>query len=178
MSERRKVHDRRQADDSLRARVEFALRAMLGAYLIIFGIVVAMAVALHRFENERAERSESVAGHIALTCETDNDQDRLLAKLVRVSLEGGTFGANIDPSDLTPADVAVLGSIAKVQALAAEAPPTQQQRVFESELENLDRLTPCQALVARYLSGEQVPTTAELNSIEARSDRGERKSGR
>lgn len=117
---------------------------------------------VERLDDEREARVDSAAAIILLGCVTDNNQDRLLANLVEVSLSGSTFGGGIDPADLTPYQLEVVTAIAAVQEAAARAPETEQAKVFEQALEDLQSRVPCRRIVRQYRSGEPVPIPAEL----------------
>lgn len=106
---------------------------------------------------ERQARSEAVATVIEYGCNTDNFQDKQLAKLIQVSLSGGGgFGGGIDPNDLTPFELQVIGAIAHVQHLAESAPPTQTQEVFEQTEAELRDLADCEEIVKAFLAGQPI----------------------
>ena len=136
--------------------------------LILFGglLVILLAVGLVIVGNEREARVDTAATVIALGCETDNSQDETLAALVEISLDPGAaaFGANIDTSKLTQFDVKVIASIARVQQLAADAPPTEQEEVFNRQLAELNDLQPCEALAQAYKDGASITELDEICS--------------
>lgn len=108
-------------------------------------------------EEERHARSEAVATVIEYGCNTDNFQDQQLANLIRVSLDGGGgFGGGIDPNDLTPFELQVIGAIAHVQALSESAPPTHTQEVFQQTEAELRDLADCEEIVQAFLAGEPI----------------------
>lgn len=159
--------------EELEGHLRLALRAMLVAGVIFISAAAATAIllsgaitdnedAIDQIQVERSARIDTVAGIIDQNCSTNNAQDRLLARLLRVSAnpDAGGFGAGVDLSTLSSFDLQVLGSIAKVQELTAEGPPNRLQRVFNAKRKELEALTPCQQLVARYLAGEPVPRRA------------------
>jgi hypothetical protein len=91
-----------------------------------------------------------LASYVAYDSATDaTDQNRrtlvvvcenqgTLAKLVEVSVSSqATFGEGLPPDALTPFDVRVLSSIAKVQKLAAADDSSEQARVFAKALDDL-----------------------------------------
>lgn len=127
--------------------------------LLALGTVGALVIddAFDQLEGEREARTGAAASILDFGCQTDNAQDTLLADLIEVSLDGGTFGGSIDPDDLTPDELAIVTAIAHVQQLAASAPPTPQQRTFEKKLKELRDLTPCTALVNSFIEGESFP---------------------
>lgn len=106
---------------------------------------------------ERAARSATVAQVIDFGCSTDNGQDRLLAKLVAASIDPqqGAFGDGVDPNTLTPFDLQVLATIAKVSAAQPTNPLT---RKFKHVLKKLRDLTDCDSLVSSYLAGAPIIT--------------------
>lgn len=106
-------------------------------------------------QQERIARVDATSGIIRLFCDTNNEQDTTLAKLVEVSLNGGTFGEGLDPAKLTQFDIAVLTSIAKVQRMTRD---TTQIKVFRRELARLQDELPCGVLVESFLSGNPAPT--------------------
>lgn len=134
--------------------------------LILFGglLVILLAVGLVIVGDEREARVDTAATVIALGCETDNSQDETLAALVEISLDPGAaaFGANIDASKLTPFDMKVITSIARVQQLTQEAPPTKQEEVFTRQLAELNDLQPCAALAQAYKDGASIDDLDEI----------------
>lgn len=143
----------------------FLLRNPLGAYVIL---VLAIVFALYRIEGsiddintEREQRKLVVAQQVENTCTDNNEQDSTLAKLVAVSVQGQTagFGSGIDPTLLTPFDVQVLTSIAKVQELSQQDNDELEQ-VFAKTLADLRAKRDCEEIVAAYLKGEDPPEDA------------------
>ena len=114
-------------------------------------------------EAERAARAQSVKGVITLFCGTDNEQDTILADLLRVTVEGNTqFGEGVEPTSLAPFDLQVLTAIVKVQQLQRASGTDETQAIFTAKLRELEDLLPCERIVRLYLAGEQVPTVEEL----------------
>ena len=136
--------------------------------LVLFGGLLVFLVGLGFYLNDkqRDERIDANATIIESSCLTNNEQDEILAPLVRVSIDPGssTFGSNIDPADLTTFDKQVIASIAKVQMLAAEGEPTEQELVFRRQWRRLEEETPCADLAQLYRDGgpiNELTTTTE-----------------
>lgn len=138
------------------------LTSMYGAFIDAPRQRAEIRESIAKIEDERTDRIDSASATILLGCLTDNGQDKLLAKLVEVSLAGGTFGANIDPSQLTPFQLDVISAIAAVQQIAADAPPTKQERVFAKKLAELKDLMPCDEIVEAYRAGDPVSIPSDL----------------
>jgi hypothetical protein len=159
--------------DDLRKQVRHGLTAMATGFIlfttsIVLAVIVIAGVAndasdaIDTAEGERAARSTSVTGVIDLFCDINNAQDSTLAGLLNAS-NGAEFGDGIDPNTLTPFDIQVLASIARVQALSEDAAP---QDLIDTTLAELEDLTPCQKIISLYLAGEEVPTLKELDKSE------------
>jgi hypothetical protein len=91
---------------------------------------------LAAIEAERASRVEAVTSVIQLFCNTNNEQDTILAGLINVSL------AASEGRDLTPQ---------QEEGLA----------VFQAAADDLRKGLPCATIVERYLDGKPIPTKAE-----------------
>lgn len=141
--------------------LRIVLSAISGLFfiLLIVGTILFIRLdnALEAIEDERDNRAVGLSSVIDFGCETDNAQDLTLADLISVSLAGGSFGANIDLSTLSPGAQAVVAAVAEVQEATANAPPTEQQRVFEEKLKELRDLTSCDELVDAFLDGDTLP---------------------
>lgn len=126
---------------------------LLAALVVVFAVSAGTTVyLLHKSNAERNARVQTVSQILQSGCATDNGQDKLLARLVAASLsqQGGSFGEGIDPSTLTPFDLQVLATIAKVSA-ATQTPLTDK---FRHVLHKLRNLTDCSAVVQAYLNGD------------------------
>ena len=110
------------------------------------------AATQQHLNKERKARSKVQAEINRYVCVENNKQDRVLASLIVASTGdgAGAFGEGIDPDDLTPFDVEVLKSIAKVQALSEASGGADFREAFERALRQLRRETPCSALVAAF----------------------------
>lgn len=118
----------------------------------VVGTTEANEEAIRQINAERAARTDVVASIIHDFCTTNNEQDTLLASLVKVSVDSGaTFGKGIDLSQLTDFDIQVLTSIAKVQQLSEDT-DTHLTRLFERKLKSLQNTTDCEAKVASFLN--------------------------
>lgn len=119
----------------------------------------ATAAAVVTIEAERSQRIEVVGQIIKFTCEDNNSQDDTLAALVAVSLSGSGFTEGIDRSRLTPFDLQVLTTLAKIQRLSQGA-NSHLNRVFERKLRALRDLRECPTIVESYLNGVPPPASA------------------
>lgn len=115
-----------------------------------------------RLTRERVVRAR-VQGEInRYVCTENNKQDRVLAGLIEVSIGGrSSFGEGIQPGSLSPFDIEVVRSIAKVQRLT-EGNPDQLKTVFERALRQLQAETPCGTVVRAFLAAS---TTDDLKAI-------------
>jgi hypothetical protein len=149
------------ADEELRDKFQFALRAMWSA-LAIFLIAAAIAAwqiieHVDDIEAERQDRIQNMAGIIDDNCETNNEQDQLLATLVAVSISGNSsFGDGIDRTQLTEFEAQVLAAINKVQSLQGDQRDVLTS-VFEKKLADLRDLTDCAEAVSRFIAGDPTP---------------------
>lgn len=157
------VPEGQESYEELRTKLQFALRAMmacLGIFLIaatIAGIQIVQHV--NAIENEREARINNFSEFIDENCETNNEQDQLLATLVAVSISGNnSFGEGLDPDQLSDFDLAVLDSIRQIQKQAQEDGPSVLQSVFLRKLKELRDLQPCAEAVAAYITGEPPPS--------------------
>jgi hypothetical protein len=91
---------------------------------------------LAAIEAERASRVESVTSVIHLFCNTNNEQDAILAGLINVSL-AASEGRDLNPQ--------------QEEGLA----------VFQAAADDLKKGLPCETIVERYLDGKPIPTKAE-----------------
>lgn len=135
----------------------------LAAYCFI---VLGLAFALWRVEqnfnateHERDARAQVATGIIYSGCTSDNQQDKLLAQLVTVSLSPPKFGEGIPPAKLTDFDQQVLAAIDRVQTLTAQLTSqdegqADQQHVFEIKLAELNDLRPCAKITKAYQEAE------------------------
>lgn len=117
-----------------------------------------------RLKRERIVRSR-VQGEInRYVCSENNKQDRVLAGLIEVSIGGrSSFGDGLKPGALSPFDIQVVRTIAKVQRLT-EGSPDKLKVVFERALHQLQTETPCGAVVKAFLAAS---TTDDLKAIRA-----------
>lgn len=114
--------------------------------------------------HEREVRAKVQAEINRYVCNENNKQDRILAGLIEVSVSGtSSFGANIDRSALSPFDLEVLRTIAKVQKLT-EGQPDKLKAVFNRALQQLQAETPCGAVVRAFLAASD---TDDLKAIRA-----------
>lgn len=115
-----------------------------------------------QLQTERLVRSR-VQGEInRYVCTENNNQDRILAGLIEVSVGGSAaFGKGIDRSLLSPFDREVLSSITKVQRLT-EGQGDELKSAFRRALRELQAETPCAAVVKAFLAAS---TTDDLKAI-------------
>lgn len=147
---------------SLERKFVLLVRAVIVAGLLWLGgtgyAIYKNAQAIDQITAERSTRINTVAQILDQGCSTDNGQDKLLAKLIAASLsQTGGFGEGIDPSTLTPFDLQVLATIAKVTAAQPQSPLTDK---FRHILHKLRHLTDCTAIVDAYLNGTDIPNLA------------------
>jgi hypothetical protein len=115
-----------------------ALAFALAAGCFVFAVALNRA-AIDQIQDERRDR---IAQQTEINCS--------LSTLVQASLESGSFGAEVDPDDLTQFQQAVVAAIAQVQLLLQqEAGATEQLAIFRRELRQLRRRTNCAAENAR-----------------------------
>lgn len=128
----------------------------VGVALILSPILYSM------FVNQRDNARDNQASVNAFFCSENNRQDRTLGRLLEVAAGDGeqTFGAGIDPAKLSPFDVRVLRSIAKVQQSDPRGETVRS--AFHAEQERLQNDTPCHALALRVAEA----TGADPDSIE------------
>lgn len=139
----------------------FVLLIVLGviAFTKISNVALDASDAVDTANAERKARSEAVATVIEFGCNTDNFQDKQLAKLIRVSLDqGGGFGGEIDPNALTPFELQVIAAIAHIQQLSQSGPATHTQQVFEETEKELRDLADCAEIVDAFLAGQPIET--------------------
>lgn len=129
---------------------------ILAAVVLSAAALVLAPILFAKLTAERNARQQVVAQQIDFNCSTNNGQDKLLARLVAASIgPQGTFGEDLDPSTLTPFDLQVLATIAKITAASTDTPLTHR---FQQVLAKLRDLTDCQALVNAYLAGDSITT--------------------
>jgi hypothetical protein len=137
--------------------------------LILWGslLIMLFGVGLLMLERERTDREQAGSTIILHDCEINNNQDEILASLLEITLDprANSFGANIDPADLTPFELQVAAAIRRVRVLAAKAPPTVQQRVFQRRLNELHRLVDCRELADAWREGRKLPPVEELDQV-------------
>lgn len=156
---------------SLERKFQVLLQALIvGGLVYLVTITIAIIVvgntaedasnAIAQANAERAARVDTVSQVIRLECDTNNGQDKLLARLIQASIasSGTSFGENVDPSTLTAFDRAVLATIAKVAASGDDADLTDK---FRRVLAKLRDLTPCDSIVASYLAGDPLTIDAD-----------------
>jgi septal ring factor EnvC (AmiA/AmiB activator) len=111
---------------------------------------------------ERSVRSKVQAEINRYVCSENNKQDRILAGLIEVSVNGSSsFGSGIDPAELSRFDIEVLETIDKVQKLS-QGQPDRLKRVFAKALRQLRAETPCEAIVQAFLEASD---TNDLKAI-------------
>lgn len=147
----------------------FFERYPLVAYVCLtFGIALAFFRAESARDTSEREREARAAVQSEINryvCQENNKQDTILADLLDISLNGSqTFGQDIDPSQLTEFDIAVLSSIGKVQELTQAGPPTEQEEVFQDALVKLRNKAPCNAIANAFLEAQD---TEDIEAVRA-----------
>jgi hypothetical protein len=148
---------------------DFADRNPLAAWVLLVISVAAgffmVQANIDQVNKERQARFVAQTSVNAYFCGQNNEQDRILARLVEVSLNGGNFGDDIDPATLTPFDLEVLATIAKVQSAGGKE-ADELQRVFKRKLAALKDKAKCRELaleLARAVGAD--PKTVESIEI-------------
>jgi len=155
----------REAHERYRKRAFRGYIVLFGAVLISLGGAYAAisknSEAIDKINDERAARTSGFSSIIERGCNTDNNQDLLLARLVAASLAQPPFGTGADLSNLDAFDVQVLNSINDVIQSIPEDSPLQQR--FEEVQRQLEDTEDCKALVESVLSGEPIPPPSDGN---------------
>lgn len=163
--------EQRQLD--VEHRVGNALRAAIVCVIVVIaGFAVSFWKAdqaidqtnenVTQIQAERHSRVDTISDVIEQTCNTNNSQDQLLASLLSVSINSqGNFGSSVNQRKLTNFQRDVLGAVVAIQRLQAQGPPSTIQQAFTEKIKTLRDLTPCQKLVALYVSGDPIPTNAD-----------------
>lgn len=129
---------------------------------IAVGVALILSPILYSiFVKQRDNAQNNQASVNAFFCSENNRQDRTLGRLLSVAGgDGQTFGADVDPATLTPFDLRVLRSIAKVQQTDPQGDKVRS--AFREEQARLQDDTPCHALALRVAEA----TGADPDSIE------------
>lgn len=142
--------NRRREDKLVSEFAKWRRRAVFGFVLLLVGVSWAVKRnydAITQINAERTARTSAASSINAFVCQRDNSQDKTLAKLVAVSLQGGI--GSVDTSTLDHFDLKVLGTFAKLQG-GAQA--QHQREVFTRELARLRMVTNCHALALELVT--------------------------
>lgn len=117
-----------------------------------------------QLDKERVVRSKVQAQINHYVCSENNQQDRLLAGLIQVSIGGSsTFGQGIDQTQLSVFQREVLEAVGRIQELSESAGQGDEfKSVFQRALEELRSETPCGTVVKAFLAAS---TTDDLKAI-------------
>lgn len=168
----------------LKAKVYTAVRrATIGVAIVVIGTFVGFAAtgysikqaddaaqdaqgAVDAINGETDARRAAFSETIDTFCDENNRQDRLLAQVLSVAVnETPPFGAGINPDNLSPFDLRVIATIARIQNLSVSGPPSPLQTKLEEQIRELKDLTPCEVLVKLYLAGQPIPGPDQLEKL-------------